>query len=549
MSLPNGESLIDAETIERYVLERIVSREAKSLPDRLTAEWFPEQRSFYDSPSRLLLALCGRRAGKTRGLAAHFVRQALTVNGARLLYINTTRDECRKLFWTGIKRDGVMSLVDRYGINAVPDRTRLTLHFPDTDSWIFLRGAKDEAELAKALGDAYTEVAWDEAQKIRPTMAQTIREVLMATLLDTGGRLRYTGTANRQQSGVFWDLSQPDTKKRSKRFEHHHWNLLANPHFGRAVFRDDAWWVYALNHAEPVSGPHSREKIDAEVAAARMKYGIEQLASDLEVPIDSPIVQREGFGIWTPEDSSFVYALRKAADPYYAPVRLRADGFPDIERCLADLPGDWREYFFSLGGDLGFRDAFALHCWAWHRHDPNLYEVFSWKKTELDSDQQFNAIKEIRVILPLGQVVIDASGPGLATSVAWSKVFVDRYNLPIIPAQKHEKDSFQAVYNTDIANSRCKFREGGETAEEMMQLQWSKLVTGSGKQVEDPTMDNHACDASLYSHRASWAFRSKPPEQLPPPGSPERYRREALELENEAEEMAGDSRMRWRSYG
>lgn len=506
----------------------------------LTDEWFPEQRRFYDSDARLLAALCGRRAGKTRGLAAHFVRTALTHPGSRLLYINHTLDECRRLFWTGNAQDGVYSLVRRHGLNATADRTRLTLTFPDTDSTIELRGAKDEVELSKALGAAYTEIAWDEAQKIRPSMAPTIREVLMPTLLDHAGRLRYTGTANRQQSGLFWDLSQPEVAKRSKGFEIHEWNMLANPHFGRAKkHADGTWWVYALKKSSTVSGPHTAADIDAAVAAARMKYGIEQLAIDLGVPIDSPIIQREGFGRWCSEDDAYVYMIRKARDAYYAPARMRSDGFPDVMACLMDLPRPWQEYTFSMGGDLGFRDAFALHCWAWHAHDPNLYEVFSWKKEGLDSDQQFNAIKEIREVLPLGRIVVDAGGVGLQVSSAWSKVFVERYGLPIVPAAKHEKHSFQAVYNTDIASSRCRFREGGETAEEMMRLCWSKLVTGSGRQVEDPTQDNHCCDASLYSHRDSYQYRSRPEDIPPPVGSKAYYHREAAELEEDAEEWAG----------
>ena len=474
--------------IERHRQQRIAD------PRRLTDEWFPEQRKFYDSKARLLAALCGRRAGKTRGLAAHFVREAATKRGARLLYINHTLDECRRLFWIGNAQDGVYELVKRNNINAIPDRTRLTLTFPDTDSTIELRGAKDEVELSKALGAAYTEIAWDEAQKIRPSMAPTIREVLMPTLLDHAGRLRYTGTANRQQSGLFWELSQPKHADRTLAFELHEWSMLANPHFGRARIHDDGtWWVYALKLDAPISGPHTEGEITAAVAGARMKYGIEQLAHDLGVPLDSPIVQREGFGRWCAEDDAYVYAIRKARDPYYAPARMRDDGFPDIPACLADLPGDWREYTFSMGGDLGFRDAFALHCWAWRGTDPNLYEVFSWARSGLDSDQQFNAIKEVRAILPVGQIVVDSGGIGLQVSTAWSKVFVERYNLPIVPAEKHEKHSFQAIYNTDIAKGRCRFREGGETTDEMMQLQWSKLVTGTGRQVEDPTQDNHCC--------------------------------------------------------
>lgn len=510
----------------------------------LTEEWFDEQAAFYDSTARLVAAICGRRAGKTRGLAAHFVRQALLIAGARLLYINHTLDECRRLFWIGNAQDGVFSLVQRYEIDAVADRTRLTLHFPKTDSTITLRGAKDETELAKALGANYTEVAWDEAQKIRPSMKTTIREVLMPTLLDYQGRLRYTGTANRQQSGVFWDITKPDAK--AGRWQVHRWNMLANPHFGRAVRVGDLWWVYALKLKDPVSGPHTEGEIKAAVAAARMKFGIAQLAEDLEVPIESPIIQREGFGIWTPEDAAYVYQVRKMRDPFYAPARLRSDGFPDIAAALEDLPGDWREYHFSLGADLGYRDAFALHCWAWTHRSPNLYELFSWKREELDSDQQFAAIREVREAVALGQVVMDASGAGLATSVAWSKALVERYGVPIVPAEKHQKAIFQDLYNTDITNERCRFREGGETYEELQHLQWSKLVTGSGKQIEDPTMNNHCCDASLYSHRASFAYRHRPDVPPPPVGSPAHYARQAAELEAEYDEEDDDRYARYR---
>jgi hypothetical protein len=540
--------LDDDEAIDDAYLEaRRRARLSLTAEATLTDDWFPEQAAFYNSNARLLAALCGRRAGKTRGLAAHFVRQALTTNGARLLYINHTLDECRRLFWVGNAQDGVYSLVQRHGFEAHADRTRLTLHFPKTDATIECRGAKDDTELSKALGSAYTEVAWDEAQKIRPMLAQTIREVLMPTLLDHAGRLRYTGTANRQQSGAFWDITKP-TNKTDSRWEVHRWNMLANPHFGRAV-RDERgqWWVYALKMQAPVSGPHGAGDIEAAVAGARLKFGIQQLAADLEVPVDSPIIQREGFGVWTPEDAAYVYQVRKMQNPFYAPARWRSDGFPDIAAALRDLPGDWGEYHFSLGADLGFRDAFALHCWAWHPLGTNLYELFSWKRSELDSDQQFAAIREAREAVALGQVVMDASGAGLATSVAWSKAFVERYGVPIVPAEKHQKAIFQDLYNTDITNERVRFRDGGETYEEAQHLQWSKLVTGTGKQIEDPTMDNHCCDASLYSHRASFAYRGRPADQPPPPGSPAAYARQAAELEAEYDQE-DDSRDAYARY-
>lgn len=435
------------------------------------------------------------------------MRLALTIRGARLLYLNETRQEAERLAWYGIQNDGMASLIERYGIKAKLDHTDLSIYFPETDSWIWLRGAKDEKEIRKALGGAYHEVWWDEAQKIPSKLENTIREVFMPTLLDFGGRFRLTGSPVRQMGGLFYRVTQEDASKRPEGWSVHHWNLLANPHFGKTLDERHLRGMLAL------------QKL----------YGGEKVA-----PFDSPIMMREGSGIWVREDAAYVYYVHKVkqADLFYAPARNRDDGFPDVVAALADLPWDWREAFFAMGVDIGYSpDPFAFVLWAWHPHDPVLYEVCSWKRTHLTSDNQAKAIAEIRMHVAIGLIVADAGGPAKPTVAGWSVQFVERFGLPILEAEKHKKHSAIEMLNGDIVNGLVKLREGGELYEEMSLLQWSHLVSGTGKLIEDPTMANHCCDGGLYGARHAYQYRSRPEDKLPPKGSMARLQREAAEIE------------------
>lgn len=512
----------------------------------LIDEWFPEERAFFDDTAQLTAACDGRRAGKTRGVVRDHLRDLLTIQGYRGLYINSTRGEAERLAWIGNRGDGFKPLVDglrlsdNYGGPLKLDNTKLTIENTATGGWMYLRGADDEAELRKALGGAFHRVTWDEAQKIPPKLGLAIREVFMPTLLDFGGRFRLTGTPVRTMSGLFWDVTRPELEKRLKGWSVHHWNLLANPFFGRAQRREDAWFVVWGAADEVVSGPHAEGQLETAIAAARWEKGmiaLQTLYGGPEVaPIDSPIMQREGFGKWVREDSNFVYAVHKVkeADLLYAPARLRADRFPDIKAALKDLPFDWREAHFSLGCDIGwYPDPFAWVLWSWHVHDPCLYEVASWKQTHLTSDQQVAVLREVREAVVIGQIVADASGPAKPTVKGWSVDWVTRYNLPILEADKQHKYVHIDVWNNDIITGRCKMRRDGVLYEEMAQLQWATVVSGSGRMVEDPTLANDACDGGLYSHRHSYQFRSVPKEELPARGTEAALEREERELEEE----------------
>lgn len=536
----------------RALLARLLAR--KSQPDivgQLTAEWFPEERAFFDDTAPLTAACDGRRAGKTRGLVRDHLRELLTIPGYRGLYLNSTRGEAELLAWIGNRADGFRPLIEAAGLSAEDggplklDNGSLSIYNKATDGLMLLRGADDETELRKRLGGAYHRVTWDEAQKIPPKLGQSIREVFMPTLLDFGGRFRMTGTPVRNMSGLFWNVTRPELEQRTPGWRVHHWNLLSNPFFGRAKQVGGQLFVVWGARDEIVTGPHAQGELEAVIHGARWTKGmlaLQELYGGPEVaPIDSPIMQREGFGLWVREDAAYVYAVHKVPEQelLYAPTRLRADGFPDIKLALKDLPFDWREGMFALGCDLGwYPDPFAFVLWAWHGNDPNLYEIASWRRTHLTSDQQVTALREVQSSVNIGLIVADASGPAKPTVRGWSADWVTRYNLPIIEADKQHKYTHVDIMNNDIMLGRLKLRSGGPLYEEMSQLQWSSVLSGTGKQVEDPTMANDACDSGLYAHRHSYQYRWNPEERKLRPGSPEAMLREEAQLEEDMEHDA-----------
>lgn len=541
----------DEDRARQLVAARLARKGRPDVIAELTAEWFPEERAFFDDPAQLTAAECGRRAGKTRGVVRDHLRDILTIPGYRGLYINSTRPEAERLAWVGNRADGFRPLIERakllreMGGPLKIDNQDLSIHNTATDGWMYLRGADDEAELRKALGGAYHKVTWDEAQKIPPKLGQSIREVFFPALLDFGGRFRMTGTPVRNMSGLFWDVTRPELEKRTPGWNVYQWNLLQNPFFGRAKKIGGQWFAVWGAFDEVVSGPHTLGEMDAAIMGARWVkgmlalqtlYGGEQVA-----PIESPIMQREGFGRWVREDAAFVYALHKVPQNrvLYAPHRARADGFPDIAAALRDLPFDWRDAMFSLGCDIGWNpDPFAFVLWSWHRNDPALYEVASYRRTHLTSDQQVAALREVQAHVNIGLIVADASGPAKPTVKGWSADWVTRYNLPILEADKQHKYPHIDLMNTDILRGHLKFREGGPLYTEMAELQYATIATGTGRMIEDPTMPNDVCDGGLYGHRHSYQYRWRPEDKQPAKGSVEAMLREEKLLEDDMMEGA-----------
>lgn len=531
-----------AAVIERHRQQR----EARAALQTLTAHHFDAQRDFYKPRKKSLRAgLCSRRAGKTRGGNESDVELAAQTQDGRFLYINETRAEAKRLAWHGARGDGMMSLCrDRGWLDsgfAKINETELTIHFPSLNSWIFLIGVDDDAAIRRALGTPWNRVRWDEAQRIKAKFRVQILETMLPALLDYEGEVLFTGTPERQMSGLFYDITRTDLKK-ERGWSVSRWTLTDNPYWGRQKLIDGRWFVVWGAKNEIVSGPHEPDKLLAAVMAARHLKGVvglqDLLGGDEVAPLDGGIMRRQAFGEWVREDSNFVYAVNKLTDAelFYAPHRTRTDGFVDVAAALRDLPYNWQDAMFALGVDLGYNDPFAMTLWSWHPHDENLYEVIAYKQSGLDSDEQNDRIKAIRSHVVIGMIDCDAGGIGKQVVKGWSKEWIDRYNLPIVEAEKQHKQTAIGVFNTDILKRRVKFREGSPLIEEMRELQWSTLVDGSGKMIEDPTIANDQVDSALYAHRRSYHFRGRVEERPPQAGTPAHFARQAVEIEDELDE-------------
>src|SRR5207245_2652879 len=141
-------------------------------------------------------------------------------------------------------------------------------------------------------------------------------------------------TPSRQMSGLFYQVTRANKSKRLKGWKTFHWNILANPFFGKDY---DTRWKRGIE------------------GLAKL-YGSEEEPAE----IDSPLMQREAFGRWVHEDAAYVYEVHKVAAEklFYARHRQRTDGFVDIPAALLDLP--WNKgkdeanlegTFFALGAD------------------------------------------------------------------------------------------------------------------------------------------------------------------------------------------------------
>lgn len=511
---------------------------AQPVTRSLTDHHFQEQRAFWKSGEQLSAALCSRRAGKTKGGDEEWVERAYKQKHGRFLYINSTRAEAKRLAWHGARGEGMKPLAQGLGVPVKINDTELSIHFTDIDSWIYLVGVDDEAAIDKALGTPWHGVWWDEFQKTPKRFTPRIKESLLPALLDYGGDFKVTGTPERNQTSMFYEITRTDAKA-TPGWDVHRWTLLENPYWGRAKLIDGKWFVVWRFDDVVHSGPHSESELQAAIIGCRHTQGIlglQKLLGGPDVaPLDSAIMMRQGGGVWTREDSNFVYDVNKVPDSdlIYAPHRSRPDGFVDVATALCDLPWDWRDGMYAMGVDIGFNDPFTLTLWGWHPHDPVLYEVVAWGKDGLDDDQQNKAMQDVRQHVAIGVIDADAGGIGKVVVTGWSKQWVEKYGLPIREAQKQHKSTAIGHFNTEVKAKRVKFRDGSPLLDEMRELQWATIVDGSGRMIEDPTMPNDHCDSALYSARRSWNFRATPKDEAPPVGSREAMLRLERELEEE----------------
>lgn len=508
----------------------------------------PDQERYWADDSKLMALLGTRRGAKTSGLLRKFAKIAALTPGAHLVYINATRAEAHRVAWRGAnQRDGLYSLNERFQLGATPKLGRLRFEFRN-DALIELFGADKPRDFEKALGSAPLVVWLDEAQKMRE-IQEVIEETLGPAMADFDGSIWMSGTCVRGARDYFYKVTRPGSPLQKSELNPNGWSLQK---------------VSALNN--PAFGRTYEERYEKTVGAYCRRFSLK---------VSDPRVRRTWFMEWTDEDALFVYDVHKVSPellfwgeaqwtvlevpptPEQEPQSLR---FPDFAAQIKRLPtypnGKPKEWFLGLSVDLGYDpDPFALTIGAFSPDDPNFYELGSVKETKLIPDQQAwvlqQAIELVSAHAQVAYVVGDAGGSN-AVVKGWERGWLNRHPLPIVPAEKSNKQTHQEFLNNDYRKGLIKLLrqnldENGEpiadTAplyEEAAKLMW--VVAPNGKRYENvgrgeggvKRFANDCLDSFLYNHRESRHHRFKPPLETPAVGSEAYFRAEEKRLEEEA---------------
>lgn len=396
----------------------------------LLEDAFPQQRAFLSSQSKMRAALCTRRAGKSYGIGLWLFDAALRYPGTSQLYVALTRLSAKRI----MKKDIIDVLSAKYGVGVRFNEVELTATF-DNGSVIYLLGADathEEAE--KVLGNKFRRAVIDEAASFRRDLHHLVYSVIRPTLIDLGGELALIGTPGNVK-GFFYELTQPDTSKRPRGWDVHHWSAFDNPHVSRAFHEEIA--------ALETENPRVRE---------------------------TPWFKQMYLGAWTIDSTALVYR------------------YDEERNSIRELPetraGAWR---YIMGVDLGYNDPTAIVIVAYREHDPTLYVVDVQVERALTLSSVAERIEAFRRKYPIHAFIVDNAAKQAVEEMR------DRYAIPFEAAEKTGKADAIAMLNSDLISGRMKMLAGvsDPLVTEMGQLIWDERALP--RRVEHPGCANHAC--------------------------------------------------------
>lgn len=384
----------------------------------------------------------------SRKKAAICTRRAGKTNGvARMMLKALHEAPSGDILYLGLTKNTVrrlmwepiLKLLNRsLGINAEPNETTMSLKLSETSHIYCLGADADEEEMQKLLGGKYKLVVIDEAQSFRIDMHKLVNQVLRAALSDLRGTICLTGTPDDLTHGLFYDITRQDGR-RLDGWSVHEWSAADNPYM-KAAWAD-------------------------EIAEIKTEH---PLAHEL------PWFQRMYLGKWVTDSDALVYKFNSSVNTV---TRL-----PD------------QEYTYVLGIDLGFNDASAFTLFAYSDRDPCLYVVENSKYTGLIVAEVADIIKNYRDRYQISYLPCDPASKQVVEELK------QRYQIPLISAEKSEKDRYIEMMNSDFRQGLIKLVDDRTKTlqEEYMGLIWDKTAA---RKIEHPSCKNDAADSALYGWR------------------------------------------------
>lgn len=473
------------------------------------------QRAVEADLSPLVAVLSARQQGKSTGALLLAALRCLQKANAQWAIIGLTRGSVQRIYW-----DALRQLNEVFELGMKFQEQRLVVSFKN-GAKIHFFGADKLDEIEKLRGSRFHGAIIDECKSYpQTTLKLLIEDILGACLKGQAGQLYLIGTPGDVLAGEFYlaTTAEPVLLEKQKRWS----NLPAGERTRPAKIRGqvlDVQGVWSFH----LWGPQTNDVVFVNERTGEQFTMWEAFLKEKELrgwADDHPTWRREYLGQWVPGDGRLVYRYRSHLHDY--------DPEPDTRYGLPFADDGWRTV---LGVDFGTKDGTAMVVWAWHPHQPHMWELYSEKRRPEDwgiPDLRMS----VKLIADWYKALEREYGPfdcavgdpaGLATMVM--DTLASEHSVFIEPAEKKEKLDHIELLNDDFDAGRIHIRRGGELAEELLGNKWLEKTLGTERRKEDPATPNDLCDAALYAFR--WCLhrqnRPKPPT-APPTLTPEWFR-------------------------
>lgn len=363
--------------------------------------------------------------------------------------------------------DKLKELNRKFGLGYEPNESDLVLK-KNGKGIVYLTGVNTKAEIEKMRGSPWAKAIGDEAQALPEYVRDLVEEVLTPAFMDYNGTLTLIGTPGPVPAGYFYDVAHSDL------WSHHMWTVWDNPHV-----------------------PDPRRLLD-DILAMR---GVTE---------DDPKIQREWFGKWTLDLNSLVFK------------------YDAVKNAYTELPsgGDW---CYVIGVDVGFNDADAIAVLGWQ---PTSHKTWLVEEHIEDKADVTKLATNIRAVWDrLGHdnvmaIVMDAGALGKKIGAELSA----RFRLPVVAAQKSEKQMHIELLNDALRTGNFFARRDSRFAQDSKKVEWDSSRATPERRVISDRYHSDICDSVLYAFRESLAWLSKIPVLRPAVGTPEAFNEAAREL-------------------
>jgi hypothetical protein len=537
---------------------------ATSVVTQLRAWYHPAQAIFFSRENVLLprdrvrrwrATKKTRRSGATSGGVREFIARAIEQPDWRGSYVTNTAKDARGRAWENDTKSGFAQIIRQIGtpirhrsleayiidgVNVEVRNGDMVLDFSN-GSQIEVFGADNAGDHKKRRGFQKHVIWIDEAQEF-PLLEEFFDAVVIGCLTETVGDCWLTGTPSVDCAGMFFEITKEEEAERLPNWFVHILTSTMNPFFGAVIKADDGYLVQ--DNAGGRFGPYDTKE-EAEKIAVEVRW--DRTAGDAKRAKnwkgDEPDFVREWLGKWVKTDSRYVYPVHGVPDHVliYAPQRLRDNPIDnshppwfDVDLSMRDLPlppqrANPYQWLIGVGVDFGYwPDPFAMVILAFCYAIPDVYELFSWKHTKVNTDDQGRYMKEVWKIPRIVSFVGDAAGKQSDFNV-WQT----RMNIPIEEANKKGKNELEEFLANDIRCERVHFRSESPLLTEMRHLVYLPTKPGKTREVNKHRKvagvvhGDHCSDGARYLYNDLRHYLAKPPIVGPEPGSREWHNAQA----------------------